>query len=97
MAAGAFAQIALTLSHIPDALLIPTDAVIPKLNQQVVYQIKGGTVKETAIQSGVRLTKSLQVINGLSVGDTVMVSGLLQAKPGMPVLSQEMNVDITAE
>ncbi|MBK8965950.1 MAG: efflux RND transporter periplasmic adaptor subunit [Saprospiraceae bacterium] len=83
--AGAFAEVNLELERIPNALLIPTEAVVPQLNEQVVYQIKNGTIKQVPVQLGIRLARQVQIERGLNPGDTVMVSGLLQARDGMPV------------
>jgi membrane fusion protein (multidrug efflux system) len=83
--AGAFAEVNLTLDSIPDALLIPTEAVIPQLDNQIVYQIRDGAIHATTVKPGVRLPRLLQIQEGLSAGDTVMVVGLLQAADGMKV------------
>jgi len=82
---GAFADVNLLLERIPNALLLPTEAVVPQLNDQVVYQIKGGAIKQVQVQPGVRLPRYVQIERGLNPGDTIMVSGLLQAVDGMPV------------
>ena len=83
--AGAFAEIDLVLGRIPAALLVPTDAIVPQLNEQVVFQIQNGGARRVPVQLGVRLARQVQIEQGLQAGDTVMVSGLLQAKEGMRV------------
>lgn len=83
--AGAFADIMLSLDSIPDALLVPTEALIPELNSQIVYKIEKGRIAKQPVKQGIRLPNLIQVERGLQAGDTVMVSGLLQAKEGMPV------------
>jgi membrane fusion protein (multidrug efflux system) len=83
--AGSFAEVTLTLDSIPNALLLPTEAVIPQLNDQIVYQIRGGTIRTVKIKPGVRLPRLLQIEEGLQAGDTVMVAGLLQAEDGKKV------------
>jgi membrane fusion protein (multidrug efflux system) len=94
--AGAFTQVNLTLDSIPDALLIPTETVVPVLNDQVVYRVKNGMVEEVIVKPGIRLPRLIQIESGLSVGDTIMVSGLLQAKNGLPVRAgKEISVSLT--
>lgn len=83
--AGAFAEITLTLDSIPKAFLVPTEAVVPELNSQIVYTIENGEIAKKQVQQGIRFPKYIQIKSGLSEGDTVMISGLLQAKEGMPV------------
>jgi membrane fusion protein (multidrug efflux system) len=92
--AGAFAEISLTLDSLPEALLVPTEAVVPKLNEQYVYRINGGTIQEVPVKLGIRLPKLIQISEGLAQGDTVMVKGLLQAEAGKAVRAgEEISVD----
>lgn len=85
LVAGAFADIKLSLDSIPNAILVPTEAVVPQLNEQIVYTIENGKIKQTKIKQGIRLPRLIQVESGLTTGDTVMVSGLLQAREGSSV------------
>jgi len=82
---GAFAEISLGLDSIPDGLMIPTDAIVPRLNAQLVYKVVNGTAQEAEIITGIRKSHSIQVVSGLSPKDTIMISGLLQVRNGMPV------------
>ncbi|MBC6995207.1 efflux RND transporter periplasmic adaptor subunit [Neolewinella lacunae] len=93
---GAFTEISLTLGNVPDALLVPTEAVVPVLNDQIVYRISGGKIEEVVVKTGIRLPRLMEVVSGLEAGDTIMVSGLLQAKDGVPVRAgQEIIVNKT--
>jgi len=83
--AGAFAEINLTLDSISGAFLVPTDALVPKLNEQIVYRINGGTIEEAKVDQGIRMPKLIQISEGLNRGDTIMVKGLLQAEAGKAV------------
>jgi membrane fusion protein (multidrug efflux system) len=89
LVAGAFADITLNLDTLFDALLLPTEAIIPKLNTQVVYQVVNGKAQERTVRTGLRLPRLIQVEEGLNKGDTILVSGLLQVKPGSPVALQK--------
>lgn len=77
---GQFARIRLILETIPDALLIPTEAVIPELNGKKVFLYKNGIVGSSQIKTGIRTEKNVQVIAGLNPGDTVITSGILQIR-----------------
>lgn len=83
--AGAFTEISLTLDSIPGAFLVPTEALVPKLNEQIVYRINGGTIEEVKVEQGIRRPKLIQISEGLNRGDTIMVKGLLQAESGKAV------------
>jgi membrane fusion protein (multidrug efflux system) len=94
LVAGAFTEINLTLDSIPEALLVPTEAIIPRLNQQMLYRIRGGKIEEVVVESGLRLPWQVEIRSGLQAGDTIMVSGLLQAKAGLDVApDREIKID----
>ncbi len=82
---GQFARINLILEVIPDALLIPTEAVIPELNGKRVFLYKGGKVVSQSIQTGLRDEKNVEVATGLNPGDTVITTGVLQINHGSEV------------
>lgn len=82
---GQFARISLTLETIPDAILVPTESVIPELNGKKIYLYKNGKVESQAITTNIRTADRLQVTSGLQVGDTVLTTGVLQVGSGMEV------------
>ena len=82
---GQFARISLTLEVIEDALLVPSEAVIPELNGKKVYLYREGVVNSKQVTSGIRTENRLQIISGLNEGDTVISSGILQIGQGMEV------------
>lgn len=82
---GQFSRINLILEVIPDALLIPTEAVIPELNGKRVFLYKGGKVVSQSIQTGLRDEKNVEVATGLNPGDTVITTGVLQINHGSEV------------
>lgn len=82
---GSFANLELILEEIENALFVPTIAVRPVLNGQKVFLLKNGVVQEQQVETGIRTEKEIQVTSGVSVGDTVLTTGLLQVRNGMPV------------
>lgn len=83
---GAFVHIELRLKRIADALMIPTQAIIPVLKGQTVLVKKGGVAQSIPVQTGVRTSTSVQITAGLAPGDTVITTGIMQLRPGMPVI-----------
>ncbi len=89
---GAFANIELILETIDNALMIPAIAVLPELNRQKVFVYNNGVAEEREVTTGIRTDRAVQVVEGLAPGDTVLTTGLLQVRPGMPVdLTQVTN------
>ncbi len=82
---GSFANIQMPLTVIPDALLIPTQAVVPVQNGKKVFITENGKAKEVMIETGTRTEKDLLVTSGLSAGDTLLTTGVMTLKAGSPV------------
>lgn len=82
---GAFADVELALEEYADALVVPAIAVIPELGGQKVFVVENGHVQERRVQTGIRTPSTVQIVSGLVAGDTVLTSGLQQARPGLPV------------
>lgn len=82
---GAFAHVEIPLKKDADAILIPTQAIVPDLKGQKVFISKDGKAEKITIQTGIRNDSAIQVISGLQTGDTLLVSGIMQMRPGMPI------------
>lgn len=82
---GSFTEVEVTLKEIPDALMIPPIALIPGLKQQTVLVHHDGVVDERRVVAGLRTPGGVQIVDGLSVGDEVLVTGVLQVRKGMKV------------
>lgn len=82
---GTFVKVLLELAEIKDAIMLPTEAVVPELNAEKVFVVEGGKVATRVIRTGIRTENRIQVIDGLKAGDSVMITGILQAREGMPV------------
>ncbi len=78
---GAFAKIQVLLKDNSDAIMIPTESVIPELRGKKVYVVKNGKAQSVMIETGVRTSIAVQVLSGLSIGDTLITSGIMQLKP----------------
>lgn len=88
---GAFAEVELNLKQINDAILIPTVAIVPELKGQSVYLYKNGVSVPQKVEVGIRDAERVQITSGLSKGDTVITSGILQIRPNTKVKISEIN------
>ncbi len=82
---GAFADVELVLKQIDNAIMVPSQAIIPELKGQKVYLLKNNVVVPKSVETGVRTDTKVQVTNGLTENDTLITSGILQVRPGTPV------------
>lgn len=87
---GTFAEVIVAANAVDDARLIPTQAVVPRINEETVFLYKNGKAVRKNITTGERTAEKVCIIDGLDVGDTVIISGLLQVKEGMKVKLQSV-------
>jgi membrane fusion protein (multidrug efflux system) len=85
LTAGGFAKINLTLDQIPKTILLPTQAVIPDLKSSLVYVYHNGMAITKAVKTDLRTDTKIQIIDGLKPGDSVVISGLIQMRPKVPL------------
>jgi membrane fusion protein (multidrug efflux system) len=82
---GTFANVELPLDIIKDAIVIPTEAIIPVQNGKKVFISSNGQAKEIMVETTTRTDASILVLSGLKVGDTVLTSGVMSLKNETPV------------
>lgn len=82
---GAFAKVQLRFDPDPNALLVPTQAVLPQARGKKVIKYEGGIAKFVDVTTGVRDSARIQILDGLKKGDTVIVTGLLSTRPESPL------------
>ena len=82
---GRYTSVEITRRDIKDALAIPSEALIPEMGKNIVYLYKSGVAEPAEIILGLRTESQVQVLKGLSVGDTVITSGVMQLRTGMKV------------
>lgn len=82
---GAFTKVEITLQTIPDALVIPSEALIPDIKGERVFLCEEGKVRTQYVTTGIRTDYEVQVSDGLRPNDTVITTGLLQLRNDMRV------------
>ncbi|MBC7863485.1 MAG: efflux RND transporter periplasmic adaptor subunit [Bacteroidia bacterium] len=79
---GAFAKIEMVMKASENSIMIPSEAVIPVLKGHKVFISKNGLAEEVKIVAGLRTENRVQVMEGLSAGDSVITTGIMQIKKG---------------
>jgi membrane fusion protein (multidrug efflux system) len=82
---GQFVKVEVILASINNAILAPTEAVIPEQAGKKVFILENGKAKEVFVETGIRTANSLEVLSGLKPGDTLLTTGILQLRPGMDI------------
>lgn len=88
---GAFAKVQLNFAPNSNAIMVPTQAVIPQARGKKVYVYNNGTAKFVDVTTGVRDSSDVEITSGLSVGDTVLTTGLLSLRPDAKVMLSKLN------
>ena len=82
---GAFANVYFPLSENTQAIVIPSQCIIPTTKDRQVAIVKGGKAELVTVTTGMRMVSDVEILHGLQPGDTVMTTGIMQVKPGMEV------------
>ncbi|WP_396169342.1 efflux RND transporter periplasmic adaptor subunit [Flavobacterium sp.] len=77
---GTFANVELPLAIIKDAVVIPSEAIVPVQNGKKVFIMKEGKAKETMIETTTRTDASVLVLSGIKAGDTLITGGVMSLK-----------------
>jgi membrane fusion protein (multidrug efflux system) len=67
------------------SIIVPTNSIIPddKNNQLIV--VKKGKASFVNVQTGLRTANNVEILKGINAGDTVVVTGVLFARPNAPL------------
>lgn len=82
---GTFANVSMPLAKLEDALMVPTEALIPIQNGKKIFVSVNGEAKEIIVETGARTDKDILITSGLKAGDTILTSGVMTLKNGSPV------------
>ena len=88
---GRYASIKLNKDEIQNALAVPSEAIVPEMGKDKIFLYKSGKAQPTEITTGIRTEAEVQVLQGLNVGDTIITSGTLQLRTGLPVTLDNIN------
>jgi membrane fusion protein (multidrug efflux system) len=80
---GSFAKV--LLSDNRKGFMIPTNAVIPDAQSNQVIVVKNGKGVFLNVETGVKDAGMVEITKGLSIGDSVVVSGVLFVRPNAKV------------
>ena len=88
---GRYTSIKLNKDEIQDALAVPSEAIVPEMGKDKIFLYKSGKAQPVEITTGIRTEAEVQVLQGLQAGDTIITSGTLQLRTGLPVTLDNIN------
>jgi membrane fusion protein (multidrug efflux system) len=83
---GRFVSIELVIREKDDALQVPTECIIPELGGEKVFLVRNGRAWSSQVKTGLRTEENIEIIEGISPGDTIVVSGIMQLRNDMQVV-----------
>lgn len=86
---GRSVDIAIKLREIKNTIVVPSISILAELGKDIAYVYKGGKAHQVTLKKGMRTASSLQITEGLNVGDTLLVTGVMQLRDGLPVVIDE--------
>ena len=83
---GQFVNVTLLLHNKPNCLVLPSQAIQPGQQGDLVFVVKqDNTVEPRPVKTGQWSGTDWVIVGGLKAGDKVIVDNLMKARPGAPV------------
>ncbi len=78
---GAFVKVFLNAGVGKTSIVVPTNCIIPNDKDNQVIVVKNGLANFVNVETGIRQSSSVEITKGINVGDSVVVTGVLFARP----------------
>ena len=79
---GMFVRLTLVTEVASGVILIPTEAIVPEMDGKKVWVVSDGKAQSRTVTTGFRTNNNIEILSGLEIGDSVMVTGLMQVREG---------------
>lgn len=79
-----------------DALLVPEEALVPEQARQFVYVVEGSVVAKREVRLGRREPGSVEITEGISAGDRVVIEGAMKLRDGAAVTEARVPAEAPA-
>lgn len=91
---GIFAKVNLQLGKNDEALLVPSQAIIPSARNKQVILFRKDSALYTVVETGIRDSAFVQIIKGVKIGDTVVTTGLMAIRPNSKIKITKLNTTL---
>ena len=93
LAPGMFGRFSITYEEHADALVLPTAALIDEDDESAVYVVRNGEVVRRIVETGIRSDGKVEILDGLTEADVVVVVGHSNLRDGSKVLASKNNLN----
>jgi multidrug efflux pump subunit AcrA (membrane-fusion protein) len=80
-----FVRVQIVIAVHPDALILPREAILMQGESKTVYTVEEGMAREVSVQTGFQEGDRVEILEGLSGEDRVVVRGHLGLQSGTKV------------
>jgi membrane fusion protein, multidrug efflux system len=85
LVSGAFAKVDMDFAKNSNAILVPSQAILPQARGKKLILYRDGVAKFVDVQTGIRDSANIEITSGVVPGDTIITTGLLGLKPDAKV------------
>lgn len=82
---GMFARVRLTLADTGDTVVVPEQSVAMQGEEQIMFKVVDGRAMRTKVEVGQRRDGKVEIVEGISGGDTIVVAGWQRLRDGAAV------------
>lgn len=82
---GSFVKVLMERGQGKKTILVPSNCIIPETRDKKIALIKQGKVKMTKVETGYRGQDDIEIVSGISPGDTFAINGIMFLKPDAQV------------
>ncbi len=83
---GMFARVNIVVEKRKNALLVPIKAVLNENNRKFVFVANGSIARKKEVKTGIYQKDSVEIMEGLNIGENVIIEGNYGLKDGAKVL-----------
>lgn len=85
LTAGSFARAELALAHLEGRLVVPESALVATRNGYMVFVVEENTARQRRVTTGLRKPGRVEILEGVSEGESVVMTGHMNLFEGAPV------------
>ena len=82
---GTSVKVFVDLKGLRSSIYLPSSALIPSIKGYLVFVARNGKAHSLGVKTGQRNSESVQILEGLSPGDTIVLTNLLRVKQDAPL------------
>src|SRR3954470_7928062 len=82
---GMFLAVALEVRFKDDAIVVPEEAIVGEGLRHLIFVVKDNVVERRVVRIGQRQEGRIEIVDGLKVGETIIVRGVQRVRPGVTV------------